>query len=904
MSWVTNLLLRARWLWRRRELEADLDEELAHHLEMTQQRLERQGVANPEARLAARRAFGNPTRWKESTRDLWRFPYWEGLWSDTAYAVRLLRKDRVFTLVALLTLTLGIGANTAIFSLLNGLLWRPLPVEKPEELVRIVLTNLPPTERQWTSGREVKPTERRTLTYAMYEALGKQQQVFSGLFARLGGGSMQLELNGAPQRTDVTTVSGSFFPVLGLRPQAGRLLNEADDIPGGPASGWAVVISDAMWAKLFARSPQAVGASITIELVPFTIAGVAPSSFQGSNPGVEPEVYMPISAMEAVFAHFHWRTDRSASVVLPLARLKSGVTIEQAQQQLAAIAPAVLEEARDPSLGAEAAKHFLAMKFEPRPAAAGEPWSADRYGQSLWILLAGVSAVLLIAVTNLTNLFLARSAARGREIAVRLALGAPASRIRRQLLLESALLAGGSVAAGLVWANWLVRAAEAAVSRQGSMIRVNTSLDGRMFAFLTVILLVVVLLAGLAPAVSASRVRLHEVLKAQRGTLRSWRTRRALIVLQTALSLTLLAGAGLMVSSLHGLMTERTGFAAENTLFATPDLLNAGVARERMPRARAALLSEVRGLPNVVSAAWTRMIPLTGGLQNSTVEVQGRADLEKDQRWVFLHQVTDGYFSAMGIPLLAGSDLPPVESGRTNVCAISENTATKFFGGPQQALGRHLKRGEDEWVEIIGVVGDAKYQSIREGTPLTVYFPSRGGMNLAVRYLGPQEHIIASLQRIFEKEAGRVPFTQIRTVSGNINESLGTEQLLAWLLGGFAVFALLITATGLSGLLSYAVEQRRKELGIRMALGATASRIRRDIQFQGLALTFVGLLAGAALSYVLRRSLDAYLFGVAPADLIVWAAGIGVLLAAALAATTIPAWRAARINPVAMLRDE
>lgn len=436
------------------------------------------------------------------------------------------------------------------------------------------------------------------------------------------------------------------------------------------------------------------------------------------------------------------------------------------------------------------------------------------------------------------------------------------------------------------------------------MIRVNTSLDGRMFAFLTMILLVVVLLAGLAPAVSASRVRLHEVLKAQRGTLRSWRTRRALIVLQTALSLTLLAGAGLMVLSLHGLMAEPTGFEAENTLFATPDLLNAGVTRERMPRARAGLLSEVRGLPNVVSAAWTRMIPLTGGLQTSTVEVQGRPDLEKDQRWVFLHQVTDGYFSAMGIPLLAGSDLPPVESGRTNICAISENAATKFFGGPQQALGQHLKRGENEWVEIIGVVGDAKYQSIREGTPPTVYFPSRGEMNLAVRYQGPKEPLIASLQRIFEKEAGRVPFTQIQTVRGNVAESLGSERLLAWLLGGFAVFALLITATGLSGLLSYAVEQRRKELGIRMALGATASRIRRDIQFQGLALTFVGLFAGAALSYVLRRSLDAYLFGVAAADLIVWAAGIAVLLSAALAATTIPAWRAARINPVTMLREE
>jgi len=232
MSWVTNLLLRARWLLLRRELEADLDDEFAHHLEMTQRGFERQGAAAPEACLAAQRSFGNLTRWKETTRELWRFPYWEGWWSDIAYAARLLRKDRVFTLVSLLTLTLGIGANTAIFSLLYGLLWRPLPVERPEELVRISLTNLPPTTRRWTNGREVTPTEQRSLTYAMYEALAKHQQIFDGMFARAGGGSMHLELNGVAQRTNVTTVTGSFFPVLGLRPQIGRLLNESDDVHG------------------------------------------------------------------------------------------------------------------------------------------------------------------------------------------------------------------------------------------------------------------------------------------------------------------------------------------------------------------------------------------------------------------------------------------------------------------------------------------------------------------------------------------------------------------------------------------------------------------------------------------------------------------------------------------------
>jgi predicted lysophospholipase L1 biosynthesis ABC-type transport system permease subunit len=235
---------------------------------------------------------------------------------------------------------------------------------------------------------------------------------------------------------------------------------------------------------------------------------------------------------------------------------------------------------------------------------------------------------------------------------------------------------------------------------------------------------------------------------------------------------------------------------------------------------------------------------------------------------------------------------------------ISESTAEKFFGSPQQALGQHLRGGDHPWAEVVGVAADAKYANIREPSPPTVYFPLDGGRNLAVRYAGPQEPLITSLHHIFEKEAGRLPFTQFHTVEGNIVESLGAERLLTWLLGGFAAFALLITATGLSGLLSYAVEQRRKEIGIRMALGATPGRIRRDIQLQGLAMTFVGLIAGVGLSFALRRSLDTYLFGVAPADLMVWAAGVGVLLSAAFAATAIPASRAVRIDPVSMLREE
>jgi putative ABC transport system permease protein len=609
-----------------------------------------------------------------------------------------------------------------------------------------------------------------------------------------------------------------------------------------------------------------------------------------------------------MFSNFKWRTDPSANMMQTFARMRPGVTIERARQHLAAISPAALEEAKEPNLRGEDEKYFLAMKFEPHEASAGFSWLAVSYGRALWILLAAVGAVLLIATTNLTNLFLARSSARSHEIAIRLSLGAPASRIRRQLLIESALLAATGAAAGLLWANWLISALERGASSEVAQYHIDTSLDWRMFAFLGCILVVVVLLAGLAPSLAAGRVSPQLVLRRHSGASPALRFRGFLIVLQTALSLTLVAGAGLMLTSLQSLLQESSGFQSDGSLFLTPDLYNAGISRERMPRAYQTLLDDVRSQSNIAAAAWTKFTPLSGSLSTFTVDVPGRTDLNREQRTVFTHRVSDGYFAALGIPLLAGVDLPPVNSPKKDVCVLSEGAARRFFGSPEQAIGQRLTSRADTF-EIIGVVGDSKYQNIREAVPLTLYQPYwRGsiglGMTMAVRYLGHREAVVQGLQRLFQKEAGRLPFTQVRSVRENISNSLSAERLLAWLLAGFAGFGLLISATGLWGLLSYSVEQRRKELGIRLALGATPGRIRRAIRYQGLALTGIGLVCGVLLSYGLRRSLDAYLFGVAPTDPRIWAAGIVTLLMAAIGATALPAWRAARVDPVAMLREE
>ncbi len=888
------------------ELETELDSELAHHLEMKQRRLEEQGMSMEDAQRAARLSLGNLTAVKADTREQWTFRYLESLWTDLTYSIRLLRKDRTFTLVALLTLTIGSGANTAIFSLLNGLLWRPLPVEHPEQLVRLTVTNLPPNYRQWEGGREVKQDERRQMTYAMYRALEKRQQVFSGMFGLAGGGGMQVEIGGVPHRARVTAVTGSMFSALGLPAEAGRCLTELDDLPGAAPL---TVISDELWTRLFARSPSAIGARISIESVPLTIAGVAPAAFKTINTGGETDLWVTLAGLESIYPHFNWRDNRGFWMIQPMARLRSGVTMDQARRHLAGIASAVLEDAMDPKLGSQDAKYFRAMKFEPHAAPAGLPWMADYYRSALWILLAAVAAVLLIAVTNLTNLFLARATARRHEIALRLSLGAPVSRIRRQLLLESVLIGAVGAGAGLIGAGWLVSGFEAiASSGPANTIRIDTSVDWRIFAFLAGVLVVVVLVAGLIPSFSASRVSPQDALKKRSGGSGSLTFRRGLIVLQTALSLTLLGGAGLMLASLRGLVEQNTGFQAENSAWLSPDLFNAGISRERIPRAYISLLSTIREQPNVVSAAWTSYIPLNGGFSSQSVEVAGRSDLSPDQRTVFRHQISDGYFSATGIPLIAGTDLPPVGSTRTDICLISENAAHRFFGSPREAIGQRLKPG-NKWLEIIGVVGDAKYLNIRESPPPTMYIPYwsaaiNPGMSLAIRYRGPFEPVFSSLQYLFQKEAGRMPFTEVNTVRGNINQSLSPERLLTWLLAGFAGFAVLISVIGLSGLLSYSVEQRRKELGIRMALGATPRRIRREVQLQGLTLTAAGLLCGMALSYALRRSLDTYLYGITPTDPKIWAAGILTLLLAGIAATALPASRAARVDPVTMLRDE
>lgn len=903
------LLRRLRAWLRRDELDAEIHAELEHHLAMKQRAMEESGAGQDESNREARMALGNRTRIAEEARSAWVVRWMEEMWGDLRYSLRLLRKDRAFTFVSIVTLALAIGATTAIFSLMNALLWRPLEIGEPERLTRLVMTRLPPDMRTWVDGREVRMQEQASIPWLMLQSIQRNAEGFDGVFGLVGGGMMHAMHAGVPSRVSTRIASGNVFDVLKLKPQAGRFFGVADDVPGGGREGWPAVISDELFSAMFARdASRAIGARLEIERIPVVVTGIAPRGFLGLNPTTRSDLWLPASALDDLFPRFKWRTSTSANSTQAWARLKPGVSMEQAAGHLEAIAPRVMEESVDPGAPEASRKHSLARLLEPRRGASGFTYMSVTYEEPLRILLAAVGAVLLIAAINLASLFMARAAARRHELAVRVALGAPGGRLRDQLLMEALLVSTGGALGGLLIGQWLGSALQGPPASSAALL-LETSLDWRMFAFAFCLLLFVTLVAGLAPAVAASRARPQAALKSGRVGPQTLRWRSGLAVVQCALALTLLSGAAAMVESLRGLVEDPTGMGANNTVFLTPDLFNAGVPRDRMADAYSQILEKSRTIPGVMAAGWAMTVPLSGSLSLFHVEVPGRSDLTKAQRNLYWQQIGDGYFAAVGLPIVAGTDLPPVSTGRKNAALVNETVAKLFFGSAERAVGQRIRPGNLPLTEIVGVVADAKFYSVRERNPPTIYLPYwnedvNPGMTLAVRYQDSEEQTSAALTRIFKEQAGRLPLIQKQTLQENVGKAVGTERQMAKLLSGFSLLALAISALGLGGLLSYLVEQRRRDLGIRLALGARPGEIFGGVARLGLGLAGAGVVAGAILTYVLRRSLDSVLFGVTPADPRVWVTSVVILMTAAAAACAVPGWRASRIDPLQMLRDE
>jgi predicted permease len=905
MTWLKKLTA----MGRRERLDEDLAAELEGHLALKQQRLEAEGMAPAAAARQARLALGNPVVYQEEARRQWTFAGVESWWQDVRFGARVLRKDKLFTGVALLTLALAVGGNTAIFTLLNSLLWRALPVRQPEQLVRVQVTNLPPNLRTWTNGREVKATERKQISFALYEELKKQTDVLAGVFGVGGQSSAVVQIGATPVQMHTTMVTGSYFPVLGVEPLVGRMVRDDDDVQGGPAGGWGLVLSEGAWTRFFGRSADVVGQQVTVERIPFTVLGVAPATFHGVHPGVDTDAWLPVSSMEAMFPKWGWRRDRGAWMMQTFGRLGPGWKVEQAKSRLEAMSRALMAQAQPDGLSPQERNYHLAMKVGVVSSRSGSSWLLESFGAALWTLMAAVGALLLIAATNLTNLLLARSTARRQEIAVRLALGASAGRVRRQLLVESVLLALGGGALGVLLAKVFVRALIAGVGDADGAVLLDTTLDWNILGFVALVLAAVVVVAGWAPAWSALRGALHQG-ERQRAVSKATATFRAsLVVVHVAFSLTLLWSAALLVNSVRSLLRESTGIDSARALFVEPDLYNAGVSRERMPRAYEEILNETRRLPGVRGAAWTMFMPLSGSLQAFTIEVPGSGKWTPSERMVFAHQVTDGYLAAAGVPLVAGRDLGQAGEGGPRSVVVSQNLATKFYGSAQAALGQRIKPGNNDWAVICGVAADAKFLHVREASPPTVYLSywdarTTLGMTLVVNQSGGEQALLAALRSVFVQQAGRAPLTKVRRIDEVLRTSVSTERLLAWLLSAFALFALLIAGTGIAGVLGYAVQLRRREIGIRLALGATPGAIARQFERYGLSLAVAGLVLGSLLSYWLRKVIGYFLFRTEATDPLLWGLACAVLVACAAGAAALPARRAASLQPSEVLRAD
>lgn len=878
--------------WKQRKDE-ELNNEIQNHLDQAiRDRLER-GETAEQARLNARREFGNVGLVKEVTREMWGWAALERLWQDLHYGVRMLRKNPGFTLIAVLTLALGIGANTAIFSLVDAVLLKLLPVKDPTQLVVLAKT---------TPAGANGPT----FSYPLYKDLHERNQVFAGILA-YAGVTFNLSGNGQTERVAGELVSGNFFSVLGVQPLLGRVFSDADN--QAPGAHPVVILSHNFWQRRFARNPEVVGETVRLNGYSFTVVGVTPPGFFGVEVGAAPEVWVPMMMQPQVSEQKGRLQQRNNFWVKLLARLKPGVSQQQAQAATEALCQQINSEAPGQSPGLRS--FLLQQHIQLRSASQGLSSLRSQFKRPLLILMGVVGLVLLIACANLANLLLARATARQKEIAVRLALGASRVRVVSQLLIESLLLSllGGLV--GLLFAFWATNFLLSFLSQARFALELQPDL--RVLGFNLSVAVLTGILFGLAPALQATRPNLIETLKNEIPTLSGggsrFEMRKLLVVSQVALSLLLLIGAGLFVRTLQNLKGIDLGFQADKVLLLSLNPGLNGYNPEQVKNFYAQLLERVNAVPGVQSASFADM-PLFGGAWVDGLEVEGFKGAAGQDMTVSAKNVAPKFFETMGIQLRSGRDFS-VQDGTNapKVAIINETLAREFFGN-EKPLGQRIGIGEKPQREIIGVIKDTKYSDLKGQVPRTVYIPLAqtailgAERTLHVRTAGEPTNLIAAIRREVETLDQNLPVYNVRTFTELVAQTIYQERLIAMLSGFFGLLALLLSSLGLYGVMAYSVTRRTREIGIRLALGATQGTLLRLVVGQGLKLVLAGIALGLMVAASLTRLMSGLLFGVSPTDPLTFAAIAGVLLLAALLACLIPARRAMKVDPQIALRTE
>jgi len=828
------------------------------------------------------------------------------LLQDVRYAVRVLRNSPGLTAVAVLTLALGIGANTAIFQLLDSIRLTALPLKKPDQLAEVRIIQPHGRTGNFTSAHP-------DLTYPQWQQIRAEQQGFSGMFA-WSENRFNITPSGETHYVDGLYVSGDFFRVLGVEPILGRLLTEQDDQRGCGSPG--VVLSEAFWEREYGGEASAMGRKITIEHHPFEIIGVTPASFYGLEVGRRFDVAVPICADPLI-------RGEEARVDVPhewwlsvMGRLKPGWTVERASAQLAAVSPQIFEATAITKFGAEEEKHYLTYHLGVLPAGAGVSDIRRDYETSLDLLLAIAGFVLLIACTNLASLMLARASSRAREIAIRLSLGASRGRLIRQLIAESFLLAATGGAIGLVLSNSVGKFLVSFISTGQNRVFVDLTPDWRVLGFTLGLAVSTCFLFGLAPALRATRNGSAEVLKAGgRGNTAGrerFGLRRALVTVQVALSLVLLVGALLFSRSLGKLVSVDPGFRINDILITDVDLTVLKLAPDRRQPFKRDLLEQVRAIPGVDDAAETEIVPLRGNVSNNDIWMDGQDSSQKktvDDSWV-----SPGYFRTLETPFLAGRDFDERDTATSPKVAIVNQSFARVLtqGANPVGMSFHLPVGPDHpefVVQIVGLVKDTKYTHLRDENVAIAFMPIAQDPNpddfdtIMIRAQVPPGETISAVKRRLAEANPEISLT-FYVFESDIRDTLVRERLMATLSGFFGFLAAVLAVIGLYGVISYMVQRRTNEIGIRMALGAGRVSILSMILLDALLLLAVGIGVGLGLAVALGKTASSLLFEVKPADPITLGLAAALLTAVAAAASYVPARRASKVDPMVALRHE
>jgi putative ABC transport system permease protein len=907
MGLWTNLSAGLRGLVRKHQAEQELDDELRDFLEKSAAEKMCAGMTRENAHRAARLEMGGVEAVKEKVRSTSWETHLESLWSDLRFGARLLRFNPIFAGAAILSLALGIGANTAIFQLLDAVRLRTLPVKNPQELARVAIDKRTGASGGFTSRYS-------DLTYPMWLEIHAQQQAFSNLFA-WSPTQFNIAPSGEVHNVQGLWVSGEFFQTLGLEPALGRFLNSADDTPGCSTGG--AVISYSFWQHEFGGDRSVIGRALTLSRRPFEIIGVAPSGFYGVEVGRYFDVAVPLCTEPAIMGEDSQMKVRSGWWLASMGRRKPGWTLERATAQLRAISPALFEATLPADYNPGNTNHFLANKLGAFSADSGVSDLRKDYEQPLWLLLALAGLVLLIASANLANLMLARASAREKEMGLRMAVGASRSRLIRQLLAESLLLAAVGAVLGALLAHNLSQLLVASLSTQHDPLFVELGADWRVFGFTAVLAVLTCVFFGLAPAVRATSVSPGVVLKeGSRGTTEGrgrFGFRRILVVSQIALSLTLLVGALLFARSLAKLTAVETGFRQTGILVTDIDFSSLKLSNERRLSFGHDLLSRVRAIPGVENAATAETVPLSGNEEFHDI-LPGISDPPTEQNPVSaFNHVSSGFFQTLQTPLLAGRDFNDHDvAGSPPVAIVNETMARKIFktSNPVGTMFRVRRLSKISGpFEIVGLVKDTKYGDLREESLPIVYLPILESprpdqdSQILIRSGLPLPELTSAVKDAASSAHPGldVSFFSFPTL---IEEGLLRDRLMAKLSGFFGVLAVLLAVIGLYGVISYMVARRQNEIGIRMSLGAGRGAIIALILRESFWLLSVGLTLGIALSLATSRAAASLLFGLKPHDAATLITATVILATIALAASYIPAFRASKLDPVDALRNE